>query len=288
MKYFSGLALALILSSPASATEPFAQERIDWNKPSAPFHIISNIYYVGTADLAIYLIVTPKGDILIDTGEPESPPLIEKNITALGFHLTDIKFLLNSHAHFDHAGGLAELQKVSGAKVIGGAPDKPILERGYITFGPSAPIHSAPVHVDRAVRDGDQLKLGGVVLTAHLTPGHTPGCTTWTMPVKENGARHEVVFACSTTTGGNPLVGNTEYPQIVSDFRHSFAVLKALKADVFLPGHARFYDAHGKAARAKAGAPNPFVDSGELRRYTEASERDFDMELAKEEAAAKH
>jgi len=288
VKYFAGLVLALILSGPAVAGEPFAQERIDWNKPSAPFHIIGNIYYVGTADLAIYLIVTPKGDIMIDAGEPESPPLIEKNITALGFHLPDIKFLINSHAHFDHAGGLAELKKISGAKVIGGAPDKPILERGYITFGPSAPIHSAPVHVDRAVHDGDQLKLGGVVLTAHLTPGHTPGCTTWTMPMTENGERHEVVFACSTTTGGNPLVGNTEYPQIASDFRHSFAVLKALKADVFLPGHARFFDAHGKAVRAKAGGPNPFVDSGELRRYTEASERDFDVELAKQEAAAKH
>ena len=229
--------------------------------------------------------MTPKGDILIDAGEPESPPLIEKNITAPGFHLSDIRFLINSHAHFDHAGGLAEMQRKTGTKVIGGAPDKPILERGYITFGPSAPIHSAPVHVDRAVHDGDQLKLGGVVSTARLTPGHTPGCTTWTMPMTENGERHEVVFACSTTTGGNPLVGNTEYPGINSDFRHSFAVLKA---DVFLPDHARFFDAHGKAARAKAGGPNPFVDSGELKRYTVASEHDFDEELAKEKAAAKH
>jgi len=288
MKCYAGLAVALILSGSAIAGEPFAQERIDWNKPSAPFHIIGNVYYVGTADLAIYLIVTPKGDILIDAGEPESPPLIEKNIAAIGVRFTDIKFLINSHAHFDHAGGLAELKKISGAKVVGGAPDKTILERGYITFGPSAPIHSPPVHVDRAVHDGDKLKLGGVVLTAHLTPGHTPGCTTWTMPVTENRVRHRVVFACSTTTGGNPLVGNTAYPRIVSDFRHSFAVLKALKADVFLPGHARFFDAHGKAARARAGGPNPFVDSGELRRYTEASERDFDVELAKQQAMAKH
>jgi metallo-beta-lactamase class B len=143
-KYFVGLALALILSGPAVAGEPFTQERIDWNKPSTPFHIIGNIYYVGTADLAIYLIVTPKGDILIDTREPESPPLIVKNISALGFHLSDIKFLLNSHAHFDHAGGHAEMQKASGAS------DKAILERGYIPFGPSAPIQSTSVHVDRA------------------------------------------------------------------------------------------------------------------------------------------
>jgi metallo-beta-lactamase class B len=107
------------------------------------------------------------------------------------------------------------------------------------------------------------------------------------MPVTENGERHEAVFARSTTVGGNPLVGNTEYPRIVSDFRRSYAALKALKADVFLPGHARFFDAHGKAARSKAGGPNPFVDSGELRRYTEASEREFEVDLAKQEAAAK-
>jgi metallo-beta-lactamase class B len=287
MRYFAGLALALTLSGAAVAAEPFARERIEWNKPAAPFHIIGNIYYVGTADLAIYLIATPEGDILIDAGVPESPALVEKNIAALGFKPAGIKYLLNSHAHFDHAGGLAELQKASGGKVVGGAPDKPILERGYITFGPSAPIHSAPVKVDLAVKDGDQLKLGGVVLTAHLTPGHTPGCTTWTMPVTENGERHEAVFACSTTVGGNPLVGNAEYPQIVPDFRRSFAMLKALKADVFLPGHARFFDAHGKAARAKAGGPNPFVDPNELRRYTEASEREFEVDLARQQAAAK-
>ena len=287
MKLISaGLVLILTLAT-AQAAEPYAQERIDWNKPAEPFHIIANIYYVGTADLAIYLIVTPSGDILIDTGVPESPPLIEKNIAALGFKPADIKYLINSHAHFDHAGGLADLQKKTGAKIVVGARDKAILERGYITFGPSAPIHFAPVHVDRTVKDGDMLILGGATLEAHVTPGHTPGCTSWTMPVREGAVRHHVVFACSTTTGGNPLVGNTDYPEIVSDFRHSFAVMKNLKADVFLPGHARFFDAHGKAARAKAGGPNPFVDAGELRRYTETSEHEFEAELAKQQAASK-
>jgi metallo-beta-lactamase class B len=285
-RFAAGLAFVTMLTS-AQAAEPFAQDRIDWNKPAAPFHIIANIYYVGTADLAIYLIVTPSGDILVDTGVPESPPLIEKNIAALGFKLADIKYIINSHAHFDHAGGLAELQKKTGAKIVVGARDKAILERGYITFGPSAPIHFAPVHVDRAVKNGDMLILGGATLEAHSTPGHTPGCTSWTMSVKENGVRHRVVFACSTTTGGNPLVGNTEYPEIAADFRHSFAVFKNLKADVFLPGHARFFDAHGKAARAKAGGPNPFVDAGELHRYNEASEREYSADLAKQQAAAK-
>ena len=287
MKRFAAAIGVIMMFGVAQAAEPFAQDRIDWNKPAAPFHIIGNIYYVGTADLAIYLIVTPSGDILIDTGVPESPPLIDKNIAALGFKPADIKYLINSHAHFDHAGGLAELQKKTGAKIVAGARDKATLERGYITFGPSAPIHFVPVHVDRAVKDGDMLILGGTALEAHATPGHTPGCTTWTMSVRENNVRHHAVFACSTTVGGNPLVGNTEYPEIVSDFRHSLAMLKNLKADVFLPGHARFFDAHGKAARAKAGAPNPFIDAGELRRFTEASERDFDAELAKLQAAAK-
>jgi metallo-beta-lactamase class B len=288
MKSFAaGLAFVAMLTS-AQAAEPFAQDRIDWNKPAAPFHIIGNIYYVGTADMAIYLIVTPSGDILIDGGLPESVPLIEKNIAALGFRLTDIKYLLISHGHFDHAGGMAELQKKTGAKIVAGARDKSTLERGYITFGPSAPIHFTPAHVDRAVKNGDMLILGGATLEAHSTPGHTPGCTSWTMSVRENNVRHHVVFACSTTTGGNPLVGNTEYPEIAADFRHSLAMLKNLKVDVFLPGHARFFDAHGKAARAKAGAPNPFVDAGELRRYTEASERDFDAELAKQQTAAKN
>lgn len=287
MRLVAGAIAALALIGAAQAAEPFAQERIDWNKPAAPFHIIGNIYYVGTADLAIYLIVTPRGDILVDSGVPESPPLIEKNIAALGFRLTDIKYIINSHAHFDHAGGLAELQSKTHAKIVVGVRDKPILERGYITFGPSAPIHFAPVHVDRAVKDGDMLILGGVTMEAHATPGHTPGCTSWTTSVRENGVRHRVVFACSTTTGGNPLVGNTEYPEIVSDFRHSLAMLKTLKADVFLPGHARFFDAHGKAAKAKAGGPNPFVDANALRLYTEASERDFNADLAKQQAAAK-
>jgi metallo-beta-lactamase class B len=287
MKRFAAAIGVIMMFGVAQAAEPFAQDRIDWNKPAAPFHIIGNIYYVGTADLAIYLIVTPSGDILIDTGVPESPPLIDKNIAALGFKPADIKYLINSHAHFDHAGGLAELQKKTGAKIVVGERDKATLERGNITFGPSAPIHFAPVHVDRAVKDGDMLILGGTALTAHATPGHTPGCTSWTMPVSENGVRHHVVFACSTTVGGNPLVGNTEYPEIVSDFRHSLAMMKNLKADVFLPGHARFFDAHGKAARAKEGTPNPFVDAGELRRYTETSEHEFEAELAKQQAAAK-
>lgn len=287
MKCIAAVLGLLLAAGAAHAEGSFAQKRIAWNQPAAPFHIIANIYYVGMADYAVYLIVTPKGDILIDGGAAESPPLIEKNIAALGFKLSDIKYLINTHAHFDHAGGLAELQQKTHAKIVAGVRDKETLERGTITFGPSAPVHFAPVHADRTVKDGDMLLLGGATLTAVATPGHTPGCTSWTMPVRENGVRHHVVFACSITPGGNPLVGNADYPEIVPDFRHSFAVMKNLKADVFLPGHARFFDAHGKAARAKAGGPNPFVDAGEVRRYAEAAEGEFNAELAKQQAAGK-
>lgn len=279
-----GLALALGIAA-ARAETPFAQTRIAWNKPQAPFRIIGNVYYVGTADLGIYLIVTPKGDILTDGGLPESVPQIENNIRALGFKLRDIKIMLNSHAHFDHAGGLAALKRATGAKLYVSGPDKIIDERGYITFGPSAPLHFPPVKVDHVVRDGERLHFGGMTLTAHLTPGHTPGCTTWTMPVRENGVEHKIVFYCSTTVAGNPLVGNRVHPQIAEEYRASFAKLKTLKADVFLAPHASMYDAQAKAARAKPGAPNPFVDPGEFQRYVAQSEKDFETELARQRAA---
>jgi metallo-beta-lactamase class B len=287
MKRFAAVLGLLLAIVAAHAEDSFAQKRLAWNRPAAPFHVIANIYYVGMADFAVYLVVTPKGHILIDGGAAESPPLIEKNIAALGFKLSDIKVIIDTHAHFDHAGGLAELQQKTHAKIVAGMRDTATLERGYITYGPSAPVHFTPVHADRAVKDGDRLSLGGVTLTAVATPGHTAGCTSWTMKVRENGVKHNVVFVCSITVGGNPLVGNADYPEIVPDFRRSFAVMKALKADVFLPGHARFFDAHGKAARAKAGGANPFVDAGALRRYAEAAESEFNAELARQQAARK-
>jgi metallo-beta-lactamase class B len=285
-KILAGLALLCALTA-VQAAEPFAQERIDWNKPWAPFRIIGNIYYVGTDDLAVYLIKTSRGLILLDSGLPESVPQIEKNIETLGFRLKDIRIILLGHAHFDHAGGLAQLKKDTGAMVLVSPKDKEIVERGYITFGPSASIHFPPVKVDQDVVDGMGLRYGGVDLKAHLTPGHTPGCTSWTMAVTENGVPHEVLFACSITVAGNPLVNNSDYPQIVSDYRKSFTTLQAIKADVLLAEHARVFDAHGKAMRIGQGAPNPFIDAGEAQRVVAASERDFEAELARQQAVAK-
>jgi len=211
-------------------------------------------------------------------------PQIESSIKALGFGLKDIKIILAGHAHFDHAGGLAAIKRDSGARLFASLADKPVLETGTIDYGPCKDVPFDPVKVDRVVKDGDKISLGGVTLTAHATPGHTRGCTSWSMPISENGKRHTIKFACSLTVGGNTLVGNTAYPDVVSDFRHSFAKLKSFDADILLTQHPYNADELGKAARVKAGGPNPFVNPGDLRRYVEAAERDFDAEFAKQSA----
>ena len=256
-----------------------------WNDPFPPFKAIGNIYYVGTSGVSSWLITTPRGHILIDGALPQSPPQILANIHALGFDIHDVKYLLNSHAHFDHAGGLAALKRESGAVMVASAADRGILESGHIGYGPTADILVPPVHVDRVVGNGDTVRLGGVTLTAHLTPGHTPGCTSWTMDVRgDDGARHHVFFHCSTTTGGQKLVPES-YPGMVADYRATFAYIGAVHADVFLAPHANFFDLQAKRARQIAGDANAFVDPGGLQAYNAQSEREFDTELAREQAA---
>lgn len=264
----------------ASAEDAFAAQRREWNTPTKPFHIIDNVYYVGTNELSVYLITTPKGAILIEQGLPESAPVIEQNIASLGFKLKDVKILLNGHAHFDHFGGLAALQKDTGARVIASAKDKPYIEAGVIPFGPSRLVPVTPVKVDRVVNDGDTVELGGTTLTAVVTPGHTPGCIGWRMTAHENGKTYTVLFAGSISVGGNPLVNVAEYPTIADDYRASFARLKAMKVDVLLTEHQRFANEIAKAGRAAQGKPNPFVDPSELQRYVATDEADFNKELA--------
>jgi len=205
-----------------------------------------------------------------------------------------VKILLNSHAHFDHAGGLAKLKRDSGAKLIASAADKPILERGRISFGPSATDPFPPVKVDRAVKDGDTVDLGGVTLTAHVTPGHTPGCTDWTMPIVAGGQEHNVIFFCSLTVAGNPLVNNKAYPTIAADYKASFARLKKIDADIFLAPHGEQFGLAKKVATLEANkknkvmnAPNPFIDKAEFHRVVGQMEKDFNVQLAKQQAAAK-
>lgn len=275
---------ALISAGAARAELPFAKERIAWNQPQKPFHVIGNIYYVGMAGVSAFLITTPQGHILTDGGLPESVPFIEQNIQTLGFKLGDVKILLNSHAHFDHSGGLARLKADTGAKFYASTGDKPFLESGHIPYGPSAQIDTAPVTVDRAMKDGESFSLGGVTMTANVMPGHTKGCTSWTMPLTEMGVTHKVMFFCSISVAGNPLAGTPAYPTIVSDYRASFARLKKMQADIFFAPHGGQFGMTDKLARMKPGAPNPFIDAGELQRFTARAEQAFDKELAKQQA----
>jgi len=285
MKRFIVAAALLLPAGAVHAELPFAKERIAWNEPQAPFHVIGNIYYVGMAGVSAFLIVTPQGDILTDGGLPESAPFIEKNIKALGFKLGDVKILLNSHAHFDHSGGLAKLKADTGAKFYASTGDKPFLESGHIPYGPSAQIDTAPIHVDRAMKDGESFSLDGVTMTANVMPGHTKGCTAWTMPLTENGVKHKVMFFCSISVAGNPLAGTPAYPGIVSDYRASFARLKKMDADIFFAPHGGQFGMAEKLAKVKPGAPNPFIDASELQRFAAQAEQAFDQELAKQQAA---
>jgi metallo-beta-lactamase class B len=209
-------------------------------------------------------------------GLPETAPFIEKNIAALGFSIKDVKILLNSHAHYDHCGGLADLKKHSGAKMIATAPDARVLDTGAGQFE-----HFPPVHVDKIIADNGTIQLGGVTLTAHLTPGHTPGCTTWTMPVSNAGKTYQVVFYCSTSVV-DKLVHNAVYPNIVSDYEHSFAELKKMPCDVFLGPHAECFDLDEKRKQLEAGKLDAFVDPTEMQKFVADSERAFRKQLAAE------
>lgn len=261
-----------------------SSERAAWNEPVKPFRIIGSVYYVGVSGVTSFLITTAQGHILLDGGFPETAPRIEKNIAARGFRIQDVKVLLNSHAHYDHCGGLSELKRLSGAQMVASRSDAEVLESGgRVSFEGWKNSGFPPVKVDRVIADGETVQLGDVTLTAVLTPGHTKGCTTWTMPVTDSGKTYHVVFYCSTTVPGYKLVNNLKYPQIVSDYQRSFAKLRQLPCDVFLAPHGGFFHLDEKRARMGNGRANPFIDSSEFRTFLEQSERDFDRELKKQQ-----
>ena len=276
--------LLLLISNFAAAS----QDKEWWNRPVEPFRIIGNIYYVGGADLTSYLIETPRGLILLDGGTASLAPTIQKNIEQLGFKAADIHILLNSHAHTDHAGGLMYFKHLSGARMIASEGDRPLLERWAHDpqFGDRAGFPA--VVVDQIIHDGEIVDLGGVKLRAVLTAGHTPGCTTWTMTANEGGRKYDVVFLCSISApSGYRLVNNKAYPQIVSDYEHSFVRLKQLPCDVFLGSHGTFFHLKEKKARLKAGArPNPFIYPDGYRWFVAASEREFHQLLQEQRRAA--
>jgi metallo-beta-lactamase class B len=268
-----------------------AQATAAWramNQPVEPYRIAGNLYYVGASDIASYLIATPEGDILLDGGFVETAPMIEANLRKLGFKLEDVKILLSSHAHLDHAGGLAELKRATGAKFFASERDAPLLARGGkgdFYFGDKAPF--PPIRADHILRDGETVTLGGTALIAHLTPGHTRGNTTWTMKVKEGDRTYDVVFAGSTSIlDKGILTRNAVYPEIAADYAKTFRVLESLPCDIFLGSHASFFDGLGKAKRLREGAKeNPFVDPQGYREYIARNEKAFQEEMRREGAA---
>ncbi len=256
-----------------------------WNQPVEPFRIVGNIYYVGASDITSFLITTPQGHILLDGGFVETAPMIRDNIRKLGFKPEDVKYLINSHAHFDHAGGLAQLKEWTGAKFVASREDGALIARGGhddFAWGDKYPFPA--VQPDQTIADDGILSIGAVTMTAHLTPGHTKGCTTWTTTTEVNGRRYSVVFLCSTSVPGYQLVGNSKYPNIVEDYRRSFAKLKTLPGDVFLAPHGSMFDLAAKRAALKADPKhNPFIVPGELQAFLEQSQRDFEAELKKQQ-----
>jgi metallo-beta-lactamase class B len=228
------LALALAVASGC-----LAQTTHEGNKPFSAYRIMDNLYYVGTEDIASYLIVTPKGHFILNSGYEDTPAMIRASVEKLGFKIIDVKILLNSQAHFDHVAGQAALQQMTGAKIYSSEREVSVLESGGKTdtrFGRE--VSYPPVHVDHVVADGERVTVGGVTLTAHLTPGHSIGCTTWTIQVTEAGKTYDVVFVGGTSINpGVRLVDHPTYTGIAEDFKRTFQTLRSLKCDVFLGAH---------------------------------------------------
>jgi len=242
---------------------------------------MGNLYYVGATEVGSFLITTPQGHILLDGGFVETTPQIERNIAQLGYKLEDVKILLNSHAHFDHAGGLAELKRKTGAKMIASARDAELLRaggHGDFRFGDT--LTFPPVEVDQIIGDGESVQLGGQKLIALLTPGHTKGNTTWTTKISDGQKSYAVVFAGSPTALDYQLVGRESYPGIAADFEKTFAVLKKLPCDIFLSDHGSFFSFEQKRERLARGEnPNPFIDPDGYNRFVDQYQKEFKQKL---------
>ena len=279
-------ALTLFLTTSAL----HAQTNPDWTTPLTPFRIAPNLYYVGSRDLASYLITTPAGDILLNSNLVSSPPLIFHSIEQLGFHPSDIKILLISHAHSDHAGGSAAILKQTHAKYMVMDADVSTIETGGRTdFAHFKPYPAA--HVDRILHDGSTVQLGGITLTAHKTAGHTPGCATWTLHVIENGRPLNVVIVGSVTALSEyrliaTLHHPASYPGIAQDFAHTFTTLAALPCDIFLSSHGQYFDLLSKLARSKTEGPSVWIDPTGYHRAIAQSRVEFEADVARQQKAA--
>jgi metallo-beta-lactamase class B len=256
----------------------------EWRRPFAAHRVIGNVYYVGTYDLACFLVVTPSGNILINTGLADSAPLIRQSIAGLGFKLEDVRWLLTTQAHYDHVAAMAEMKRLTGARVLASQADAVLLEDGGKSdfhFGPE--YGYAPVKVDERIGDGQKLRLGGVELTAYLHAGHTRGSMSYGLTVNEGGKDYRVLIAnMGTINPGVKLLGNARYPGIAADYAKTFERQKALACDIFLSSHASQYEMHRKYTPGAAYDPQRFVDPEGYRRAVEGAENAYRRQLAEE------
>lgn len=269
----------------AAAIGALAQPNPEWTRPFPAHRIIGNVYYVGTYDLACYLITTPQGNILINTGVEGSAPLIKASVESLGFNLKDTKILLATHAHYDHTAAMAELKRITGAKFLASEADAPVFEDG----GKSDPLFTdlkfrfEPVKVDGRLRDHQKIALGGTELTVYSHPGHTRGSVSYGLAIAENGRNYHVLIAnMGTINPGTILIGNKKYPQIADDYARTFREQKKLACDIFLSSHASQYRLHDKWKPGQAYSPDTFVDPEGYKAAVAQAETNYLEWLAKE------
>lgn len=256
------------------------------NGAIAPFEIADGLYYVGSSDIAVYALATRDGIVLIDSGYAATARRVPDNLRALGLDPANVRILLNTHAHVDHAAGLAYLKSVTHAQLYASPLDAPQLESGgrgdfFLGDGMAFPR----VSVDRVLQDGDVVRLGEREITAHFTPGHTKGCTSWTFPLQVDGREVQALVICSLGILRYRLVDNEKYPNIAADFQRSFATLHSLRCELFLGAHGHFFDLEHKRERAGA-PPNPFVDPEGCRAYLDRQEALFQRALARQQGKA--
>ena len=279
------IALSMILALIVVAGEAPPPVQQDWTEPFPAFRIAGNLYYVGSKGLASYLITTPEGHILINSNLEASVRMTRESVESLGFKFDDIKILLISHAHFDHCAGSASIKQLTGAKYMVMEGDVDVVESGGMNdfqYGNDPTTLYPATKVDRVLHDGDRVKLGDATLTARLTPGHTKGCTTWTMVVTEFSKQRDVVIIGSPNVNpGYKLVGNTAYPRIAEDFEKTFRVLKSLPVDYFLGAHGSYFGLEEKYRRFKLGEI-AFFDTKGYKNYVDERELMFEMDLRKQ------
>ena len=275
-------------SAPAATPAATPSHAETWARPADPIRIVGPLWYVGTQGLGVYLITTPSGHILIDGAIPEAAPLVEASIRKAGFRPEEIRLLLNTHAHADHAGTIAHFKKLSGARLAVMRPDDRLLKSGgakdYL-FTKNEAFHFPPVTADQVLEDGDTVTVGDVTLTARHTPGHTRGCTTWIGAFDDAGKTYFVVFPGSTSVNpGTRFVNHPSYRGIADDYRRAFEVLASFRPDVFLTAHPGAMEFETKRARAAAEGPQAFVDPDGYRRYVAESKARFEALVAGEGA----